>query len=73
MITELFTALETIASAFGTFLANIFQSVANVIYVPGVADAPGELTIVGIFLLIGLVGSFVIWALRWVLSLIKLR
>lgn len=73
MITDLFDALGNIATDFGSFMVKIFGAVSEIIYTPGAGEAPGSLTIVGYFLLIGLVAGVLIWALRWVLSLIKLK
>ncbi len=73
MVTDIFTSLTEIGEKFGGFLSGIFSSIGAVFYTPGTGSDPGSLTIVGIFSLIALVGGFALWALRWLMSLLKLK
>lgn len=73
ILEAIFTALGTIASNFVTLLTSVFQSVANMIWTPGTGSDPGQLTVLGIFLLIGAGTGLVIFAFNFIRSLIRIR
>lgn len=69
-ITAIFSALSTIATNFGTFLVAIFQSIVALFFTPGVGEASGELTFLGVILLISVVATLIFWAFRLIVSLV---
>ena len=71
MIANIFTELQTIATAFISFLVNVFAGVVDIIY-DSSATTPG-LTIVGQLLLMGLATGLVMWAFYFIRSLIRVR
>lgn len=71
MITDLFSTLTEIAGSVGALFTSIFQAVGSFFYTPGAADAPGQFTIFGIFLLVGVVFGLVFWGVRLIRSLIS--
>lgn len=73
ILQAIFEALATIASNFVTLLTSVFQSVANMIWTPGTGNDPGQLTVLGIFLLIGAGTGLVIFAFNFIRSLIRIR
>lgn len=73
MVSQIFDQLGAIAQSFATLLVSLFNSVVSIFYTPGTGDADGELTVVGILMLIGIGTGLVIWAFRFIRSLIRVR
>lgn len=71
-VTTLFEALQEIVVSVGSLIGEVFQSVVDLIYTPGVEGASGSLTIVGILLLIASAVSLFFFVLRWIRGLIRL-
>lgn len=72
-VSEIFETLGSIVSSFVTMLVSLFESVVDIFYTPGTGEAPGELTIVGVLMLIGLGTGLVIWAFSYIRRLIRVR
>lgn len=73
IVQAIFEALTSIVSSFVTMLTSLFQNVVNLIYTPGSGSDPGSLTVLGVFLLIGLGTGLVLWAFYFIRSLIRIR
>lgn len=73
MIANIFTELQTIATAFISFLVNIFTAVVDIIWTAGTDGGSGSFTIVGQLMLMGLATGLVMWALYFIRSLIRVR
>lgn len=73
MITDIWGALTTVAEGFITFLTGLFTSVFSIFYTAGVGAEPGEFTIMGYFLLIGVVSGLVWYLINFIRGLIKLK
>ena len=73
MITDIWGALQEVATGFIDFLTDLFTSVFTIFYTPGVGEASGEFTIMGYFLLIGVVTGLVWFVIGFIRNLIKLR
>lgn len=72
-VSEIFETLGSIVSSFVTMLVSLFESVVDIFYTPGTGDTQGELTIVGVLMLIGLGTGLVIWAFSYIRRLIRVR
>jgi len=65
MISEIFTELGTIITSFTTMLIALFSSVVTIFY-----NETDGLTIVGVLTLVGVGTGLVIWALKFIRSMI---
>lgn len=72
-VSEIFDTLGGIVSSFVTMLVELFNGVVDIFYTPGVDGASGELTIIGVLMLIGLGTGLVIWAFSYIRRLIRVR
>lgn len=73
MVSAIFTQLTSIATSFVTLLVNLFQNVVSLFWTEGVGDDPGELTVVGTFMLIGIATGLVIWAFHFIKNMVRIR
>lgn len=73
IIESLFESLQAIVSNVGSLIGSVFNSATELIYTPGVADAPGQLTVVGVLCLIGVGVGLFFFAFKWIRSLIKIK
>lgn len=73
MVAAIFEELGTIASSFVSFLVSLFQSVVSIFWTPGTGNDPGQLTFVGILLLISIGTGLVMWALSFLRRMIRIR
>lgn len=73
MISAIFTQLSSIATSFVTLLVSLFQNVVTLFWTEGVGDDPGELTVIGTFMLIGIATGLVIWAFHFIKNMVRIR
>lgn len=77
MVEQIFETLGQIATGFANLLVSLFESVVSIFYVPasgtGSDAVAAHLTIVGILMLVGLGTGLVIWAFKYIRSLIRVR
>lgn len=73
MITDIWDALQEVATGFIGFLTDLFASVFSIFYTPGVGETAGEFTIIGYFLLISVITGLVWFLIGFIRNLIKLR
>ena len=73
MITDLWEALQEVATGFIDFLTGLFTSVFTIFYTPGSGSTSGEFTIMGYFLLISVITGLVWFVIGFIRNLIKLR
>ena len=74
MVTQIFSTLGEIASGFASLLVDLFGAVVSIFYTaPTGSETTGSLTVVGILMLIGLGTGLVIWAFKYIRSLIRVR
>lgn len=71
MLEALMTELGTIITSAVTLLKNAFSAVIGVIYTPGTSGAAGTFTDIGVLILIPVAIAVVMFALSWVLRLVK--
>ena len=71
MIDAIMSTLSTIVENFGNVLGKVFNGVTSIFYTPGASGAAGELTFLGIILLISVGASLVYWAFKLITSLIS--
>ena len=73
MVGAIFQTIGEIITAFGTLLVSLFSSVVSIFYTAGSGNDPGSLKVVGVLGLIGLGTGLVIWAFKYIRSLIRVR
>lgn len=73
MITDIWGALQEVATGFIDFLTELFTSVFTIFYTPGEGAASGEFTIMGYFLLISVITGLVWYIIGFIRNLVKLR
>lgn len=73
MITDVWDALQEVATGFIGFLTDLFTSVFSIFYTPGAGETAGEFTIMGYFLLISVITGLVWFLIGFIRNLIKLR
>ena len=72
-ITSIFETLGTIAEGFGSLVADLFQSAVNLLWTPGTDGSSGSLTVVGVFMLIGVSVGLFMWAFRYIKGLVRIN
>ena len=71
MIDAIMSTLSTIVENFGNVLGKVFNGVTSIFYTAGASDGLGQLTFLGIILLISVGASLVYWAFKLITSLIS--
>lgn len=72
-VTAIFETLGTIAEGFGSLVADLFQSAVNLLWTPGTEGTGGSLTVVGVFMLIGVSVGLFMWAFRYIKGLVRIN
>ena len=70
MIEAIMTTLSTIVENFGNVLGKVFNGVTSIFYTQA-AEGQGQLTFLGIILLISVGASLVYWGFKLITSLIS--
>ena len=74
MIDQIFSVLGSIAQGFAALLVDLFGAVVSIFYTaPTGTETVGSLTVVGTLALIGIGTGLVIWAFKFIRSLIRVR
>ncbi len=74
MVDQIFSVLGSIAQGFASLLVDLFGAVVSIFYTaPTGSETVGSLTVVGTLALIGIGTGLVIWAFRFIRSLIRVR
>ena len=74
MVSQIFSVLGEIGQGFANLLVDLFGAVVSIFYTaPTGNETTGSLTVVGILALIALGTSLVMWAFRYIKSLIRVR
>ena len=71
MIDAIMGTLSTIVENFGNVLGKVFNGVTSIFYTAGAEGGSGQLTFLGIILLISAGASLVYWAFKLITSLIS--
>lgn len=71
MIDAIMSNLSTIVENFGNVLGKVFSGITSIFYTAGASDGQGQLTFLGIILLISVGASLVYWGFRLITSLIS--
>lgn len=71
MIDAIMSTLSTIVENFGNVLGKVFNGVTSIFYTAGAEGGSGQLTFLGIILLISVGASLVYWAFKLITSLIS--
>ena len=71
MIDAIMTTLSTIVENFGNVLGKVFNGITSIFYTAGASDGQGQLTFLGIILLISVGASLVYWGFKLMTSLIS--
>ena len=71
MIDAIMSNLSTIVENFGNVLGKVFNGVTSIFYTAGAEGGQGQLTFLGIILLISVGASLVYWAFKLITSLIS--
>lgn len=76
-ITNIFNTIGTIIERFVALLVSLFDSVVDIFWVEatgsGETAVAGHLTVVGTLMLIALATGLVMWAFRFIRSLIRVK
>ena len=72
-ITAIFETLGVIAEGFGSLVADLFQSAVNLLWTPASEGTGGSLTVVGVFMLIGVSVGLFMWAFRYIKGLVRIN
>ena len=70
MIDAIMTTLSTVVENFGNVLGKVFNGVTSIFYTQA-AEGQGQLTFLGIILLISVGASLVYWGFKLITSLIS--
>lgn len=74
MVNQIFSVLGEIVQGFAGLVVDLFEAVVSIIYTaPTGSETTGTLTVVGVLMLISLGTGLVIWAFRFIRSLIRIR
>ena len=65
------STLSTIVENFGNVLGKVFSGITSIFYTAGAEGGSGQLTFLGIILLISVGASLVYWAFKLITSLIS--
>ena len=71
MIDAIMSTLSTIVENFGNVLGKVFNGVTSIFYTAGAEGASGQLTFLGIILLISVGASLVYWGFKLITRLIS--
>lgn len=72
MIDAIMSTLSTIVENFGNVLGKVFNGITSIFYTaPSGAEGSGQLTFLGIILLISVGASLVYWGFKLITSLIS--
>ena len=71
MIDAIMSTLSTIVENFGNVLGKVFNGVTSIFYTAGAEGGQGQLTFLGIILLISVGAALVYWAFKLSTSLIS--
>lgn len=70
VVTGIFDTLGQIATEFGSFLASLFEGVVQLFWTEGAGSEPGQLTFLGVVMLLSLATGLFIWAFGYLRRLI---
>ena len=73
IVSQIFSTLGEIAQSFGTLLVGLFEAVVSLFWTEGEGGTGGQLTILGVFMLIGMATGLFIWAFGYIRRLIRIR
>ena len=71
MIEAIMSTLSTIVENFGNVLGKVFNGITSIFYTAGASEGQGQLTFLGIILLISVGASLVYWGFKLITSLIS--
>ena len=71
MIDAIMSTLSTIVENFGNVLGKVFNGVTSIFYTQAAEGGQGQLTFLGIILLISVGASLVYWGFKLITSLIS--
>lgn len=71
MIEAIMSTLSSVVESFGGVLGKVFNGITSIFYTPGASGAAGELTFLGVILLVGVGASLVYWGFKLIQSLIS--
>lgn len=70
MVETILSTIADVATQFGAVLTGVVQSAAALFYTPGAEGANGELTFVGVLLIIAVGSGLLFWAINLIRGLI---
>lgn len=73
IVSQIFNTLGQIAQSFGTLLVGLFETAVSLFWREGEGSSGGQLTVLGIFMLIGMASGLFIWAFRYIKQLIRVH
>ena len=71
MIEAIMTTLSSVVESFGGVLGKVFTGITSIFYTPAAEGTGGQLTFLGIILLISVGASLVYWGFKLIQSLIS--
>lgn len=71
VLTAIWTTLTSIGTGFIEFLSSIFNGLIALFWTPGVGEAAGEFTFLGLLVLIGTVTPLVFYGLNMLIGWIR--
>lgn len=71
MIDAIMSTLSTVVENFGNVLGKVFNGITSIFYTAGASEGQGQLTFLGIILLISVGASLVYWGFKLITSLIS--
>lgn len=71
LIQQIFATIGQAITSFTTALTNAVQGVSGLFYTPGTEGGAGQMTFLGVLLLIGAGVGLVYFAVRWIAKLVR--
>lgn len=73
IVTSIFETLGQIAGEFGGLVVDLFEAAISLFYTAGEGGQGGQLTVLGVLLLISVASGLFIWAFGYIRRLVRVK